>query len=95
MVGMAAPENMCIAVVTALISSLQAEIGVLRDLTTAILDFGLPVTCHSISTITVRKPVPINTGIAVGISLISSLIAEICGFLFNGRHIGFITSGYV
>ena len=61
----------------------------------AMLDFRLPAACRVISFKTVRMPDPENTGIAVENALISSLIAEICGFLFNSRHVGFLTSGYV
>ena len=89
-IGITDPDDTSIAVVAALITSLIAEITVLPVWRPPywISDFRVHVTVF-------RKPVPINMGIAVGISLISSLIAEICGFLFNSRHIGFLTSGYV
>ena len=52
--------------------------------------------CHSISTNTVGMADHENMGIAVETALISSLIAEISVLpVFNSRHIGFPTSGYV
>ena len=60
-----------------------------------LLDFRLPAACRIISANTIGLADPENTGIAVVTALISSLIAEICGLLFNSRHIGILTSGYV
>ena len=60
-----------------------------------VLTERLPAVCRIISSDTIGMADPENMGIAFETALISSLIAEICGFLFDSRHIGFLTSGYV
>lgn len=57
-VGMIGTENTGVAVETALMSSLIAEIVALPVLTVVILDFRLPTSCQSISTNTVDWPTP-------------------------------------
>ena len=60
------------------------------------LDFLLPASCRIISSNIVGMADLENVGIAVETALISSLIAEISVLpVFNSRHIGFPTSGYV
>jgi hypothetical protein len=70
-------ENMGVAVGISFLSHLQAEIYVLPVLVAAMLDFLLPVWSHSIETISVELLDPENIGVAVGISLLSHLQAEI------------------
>ena len=60
------------------------------------LDFGLPAACRIISADIIGMADPENMGVAVETALISSPIAEISVLpVFNSRHIGFPTSGYV
>jgi hypothetical protein len=70
------PENICIAVETALISTLQAEIGALPVYGDAILDFRLAVTCDGLCIVTFQLADSEKIGTAVESALITSLQAE-------------------
>ena len=68
----------------------------LYQLLAAKLDFRHPAACRIISANTVAMADTENIGIAAETALMSSLIAEISVLpVFNSRHIGFPTSGYV
>ena len=76
------PENMGVAFGISFLSHLQAEIWVLPVWMAAMLDmldFRLPVWSHSIQTTSIELLDPENIGVAVGISFLSLLEAEILG----------------
>ena len=73
------PENMGVAFGILFLSQLQAEIKVLPVWVAAMLDFRLPVWSHSIQTTSIGLLDPENIGVAVGISFLSLLEAEILG----------------
>ena len=73
------PENMGVAFGISFLSHLQAEIKVLPVWVAAMLDFRLPVWSHSIQTTSIGLLDPENIGVAVGISFLSLLEAEILG----------------
>ena len=63
-------------------------------------DFLLPVSSHSVGNNSIEKLVPNNVGLAFRISFLPRLGAEILElkyeyFRFGGRHVGFLTSGFV
>jgi len=66
-------------------------------LAAAILDLSLPVGSDSIVDITVRLMDLKNIGLAVGIALLSHHVFKwrYEYIRIGGRHLGFITSGYV
>ena len=65
----------------------------------AIFDSLLVSTSDSCHTSPVVFPDPVNIGIAVGISLLSCIEAEIYTMSYllpvNGRHLGFMTHTYI
>ena len=67
------------AVEISFLSHLQAEILVLPVLVAALLDFRFPVLSHSIQATSVELLDPKSIGVAVGISFLSLLQAEILG----------------
>ena len=71
---------MGVAVGIALISNVQAQIHVFEVYRPPSWSFPLPVQSHSIIMSPIGKLDPENIGIAVGISLISCLEAEIHAF---------------
>ena len=79
-VGKLDPKTMGVAVGIALISSVQAEIHAFEVYRPPSWIFPLPVWSHSILMSPIGKLDPENIGIAVGISLISCLEAEIHTF---------------
>ena len=74
------PENKGIAVVTSLISCLEAETHAFEVLRPPSWICSLPLQSHSILMSPNGKLDPENIGVAVGISLISCLQAEIHAF---------------
>ena len=67
----------------------------ITGLAAAIFKFRLPVTSGSIRCSAVVLLDPENGGLAVETALISCLDAEIYVLPYNGRHLGFPTSGYI
>ena len=65
------------AVGISLLTFLQAEISLLPGFVATIFDFALPVESYSIVISPIRMQDPWNIGLTVGISLLSSLQAEI------------------
>ena len=64
-------------------------------MTVAIFKNRLPVTSGSIRNGALELLDPENGGLAVETALLSCPEAEIWVFLYNGRHLGFPTSGYI
>ena len=83
------PEIIGIAVGISLSSCLAAKIHAFEVWRPPSWIFPLPVWSHSILMSPNGKLNPGNIGIAVGISLISGLGAEIHAFEVRGRHLGF------
>jgi len=97
-------ENMGIVFGISPLSSLQAEIWLIlmaiSGLAASMLDFPLPITLWDVPRSLIELRDHENMGVAVGISPLSSLNAEIQLFSvaisgFDGRHVGCPTSGYV
>ena len=89
------PQNIGIAVVVLLISCLGAEINAFGVKCPPFWIFPLPVRSHSISISFLRVLDSKNTGIAVGIQLISCLEADIHEFENVRSRLGLSTSGLV
>ena len=92
------PENMRIAVGISLLLCVRAEIYVsscLLPVIIIIFDFRHKLTSDSLPISLSMSPVLENTGVAVGISLLSCVRAELyvisCLLTVNGRHLWFQT----
>ena len=67
------------ALVISILSHLQAELWRISGLTASILDVWLPHTSHSVRIAIFEFLILENKGMAVGILILSQLLAEICG----------------